>query len=148
VLVQTAGHNALDFHIAYHIGALSAHDPSAVFHIISKDEGFDSLLLHLKQKGIAAHRSHSIATIPAKAELPDVEGQIRIAVNDLTRRGATRPRTKKTLLSTLHALFKRQMTEPQLLVLLEALCRQGIVLLDGPKATYNLPVEGNASKPT
>ena len=33
VILETAGKNALDFHIAYYIGALSTENPSALFHI-------------------------------------------------------------------------------------------------------------------
>jgi len=33
VLLQSSGSNALDFHIAYYIGVLSAQEPSASFHI-------------------------------------------------------------------------------------------------------------------
>jgi len=42
VVLETAGTNALDFHIAYYIGILSSEDPTAFFHIISKDTGFDA----------------------------------------------------------------------------------------------------------
>ena len=64
VLLATAGSNALDFHIAYYVGVLSASEPTAVFHIISKDTGFDPLLKHLKARGVRAHRSVRIADIP------------------------------------------------------------------------------------
>src|SRR3712207_2074615 len=50
VLVETAGNNAVDFHIAYYMGVLSAEDPTAYFHIISKDGGFDPLMKHLKAR--------------------------------------------------------------------------------------------------
>jgi len=40
IVIGTAGSNALDFHIAYYIGTLSSGDPTAFFHIISKDSGF------------------------------------------------------------------------------------------------------------
>jgi hypothetical protein len=42
VQVETAGRNTLDFHI----GTLSVQDPSAQFHIISKDSGVDALMGH------------------------------------------------------------------------------------------------------
>jgi hypothetical protein len=57
VVAETVGKNALDFHIAYYIGLLSTEDPTAFFHIISKDTGFDSLVRHLKKSKILAHRS-------------------------------------------------------------------------------------------
>ena len=47
IVLETAGNNALDFHIAYYIGVLSALEPNAFFHIISKDSGFDPLLKYL-----------------------------------------------------------------------------------------------------
>ena len=64
VVIEGAGNNALDFHIAYYIGALSSEDPTAFFHIISKDSGFDPLVKHLKGKKIFAQRSTCIADIP------------------------------------------------------------------------------------
>jgi hypothetical protein len=41
VKISGNGSNALDFHIAFYIGHLGAVDPTAYFHIISKDAGFD-----------------------------------------------------------------------------------------------------------
>lgn len=143
IVLETAGNNALDFHIAYYIGALSAEDPSAFFHIISKDTGFDPLIRHLKSKKVFAQRSTCITEIPyfkpAQPSAP-VE-QIAIAVSDLQRRKASKPRTQKTLLSTLHALFKKELSEQQLERLFQSLCAQGIVKLDGTKVSYELPAE-------
>ena len=58
------GRNALDFHIAYYIGRLALEDPTAYFHIISKDTGFDPLIQHLKSQKIGASRSKEIGEIP------------------------------------------------------------------------------------
>ncbi len=100
VALEAAGKNALDFHIAYYIGILSKEDPSAFFHIISKDSGFDPLIKHLKGKKIFAQRSTCIADLPyfksALSSAPDT--QIDIAVADLMRRKTSKPRTRKTLL--------------------------------------------------
>jgi hypothetical protein len=64
------GSNALDFHIAYYIGHLSAKDPTAYFHIISKDTGFDPLIAHLKSKNISAARETDIGEIPLVKATP------------------------------------------------------------------------------
>jgi len=140
VLLEAAGHNALDFHIAYFIGDLSRQDPAGFFHIISKDTGFDPLIKFLKSRGIFSQRSTSITDIPYfKPSLPATEsGQVEVAVADLVRRKASKPRTKKTLLSTLHALFKKELTEAQLSSLFASLCKRGFVVLDGAKVSYNL----------
>ncbi len=71
VKISGNGKNALDFHIAFWIGQLSARYPSAAFHIISKDNGFDPLIAHLKERGISAARWPSISEIPKlKAPAP------------------------------------------------------------------------------
>jgi len=143
IILETAGNNALDFHIAYYIGALSAIEPAAFFHIISKDSGFDPLLKYLKGKKIFAQRSTCIADIPYfKPSLPVApEAQVEAVIADLVRRKASKPRTQKTLLSTLHALFKKELSEQQLATLFAALCKRGIVKVEGAKVSYALPTE-------
>lgn len=142
IVLETAGNNALDFHIAYYIGVLSAAEP-AFFHIISKDSGFDPLLKHLKGKNIFAQRSTCIADIPFfKPILPAAsEAQVEAVVEDLIRRKTSKPRTQKTLLSTLHALFKKELSEQQLADLFASLCKRGIVKVEGTKVSYALPTE-------
>lgn len=142
VILNSAGNNALDFYIAYYIGVLSCQEPSAYFHIISKDTGFDPLIEHLKGKKIMVQRATSIGAMPyfrpaSKAALLD---QVKAVVDDLTRRAASKPRTQKTLISTMNALFKKDLTEHQLTLLFEELCTQGIVRVDGTKVAYELPV--------
>lgn len=43
--VSGTGHNALDFHIAFYIGRYSASDRGASYYIVSKDTGYDPLIL-------------------------------------------------------------------------------------------------------
>ena len=141
ISLETAGSNALDFHIAYYIGVLSVAEPSAFFHIISRDSGFDPLIRHLKGKKVLVQRSTCIADIPYfKPALPEApEAQVDIVVADLVRRKASKPRTRKTLLSTLNALFKKELSQQQLDALFESLCRRGVVLVEGTKISYDLP---------
>jgi len=143
IMLETAGNNALDFHIAYYIGALSSSEPTAFFHVISKDSGFDPLLKYLKGKKIFAQRSTCIAEIPYfKPSLPATsEAQVEAVIADLVRRKASKPRTVKTLLGTLHALFKKELSEQQLESLLAALYKRGVVKVEGTKVSYVLPSE-------
>ena len=60
------GKDALDFHIAYYIGRLSAEHPGSKFTIVSKDTGFDPLIKHLDARGITCNR---VATLPG-ANMP------------------------------------------------------------------------------
>jgi hypothetical protein len=141
VLLEKAGNNAVDFHIAYYIGVLSSEEPTAYFHIISKDNGFDPLIKHLKRRKIFVQRSACIADIPyfKPALTATLEAQIEVIIADLIRRQASRPRTKKSLISTLHALFKRELSEQQISQLFASLCTRGVVKVDGTKVSYDLP---------
>lgn len=56
IKISGAGKNALDFHIAYYIGELSAKDPGAYFRVISRDTCFDTLIAHLKGRDIKIQR--------------------------------------------------------------------------------------------
>jgi hypothetical protein len=143
IALESAGNNALDFHIAYYIRVLSATEPTAFFHIISKDSGFDPLLKYLKGKKVFAQRSTCISDIPYfKPVLPaEPEARVAAVIADLIRRKASKPRTQKTLLSTLHALFKKELSERQLAALFAELCKRGVVKVDGTKVSYALPTE-------
>ena len=141
VCLETAGNNAVDFHIAYYIGVLSSEEPTGYFHIISKDSGFDPLIKHLKGRKVFAQRSKCIADIPYFKPVlaAGTEAQVEVVVADLIRRKASKPRTKATLISTLHALFKKELSEQQLSQLFAALCTRGVVKVDGTKVIYDLP---------
>lgn len=97
---------------------------------------------HLKKNKILAHRSTCIANIPYfKPALPAApEAQIEVAVADLVRRKAAKPRTQQTLLNTLHASFRKELTEEQPSGPFSALCNRGIVTVDSTKVSYHLPV--------
>jgi hypothetical protein len=67
IQLGVSGRNALDFHIVYYLGKLTAKHRDAQFHIISKDTDFDSLIKHLQSKGIHCKRSGSIELMPGVA---------------------------------------------------------------------------------
>jgi hypothetical protein len=50
------GKNALDFVLAYHLGQAVQTDPKAYFHLVSSDEGFDSLVDLLKARNVKVKR--------------------------------------------------------------------------------------------
>jgi len=112
-----------------------------VFHIISKDSGFDPLIKHLKSKGVLVYRSKGIAEMQFfKADLPATgDAQLDAAIAHLVRLKTAKPRAQKTLLGTLHALFKKELSEEQLSALFTALCGRGFVKIEGTKVSYDLP---------
>jgi PIN domain len=143
VQINGGGKNALDFHIAYYIGRLAAAAPGAHFHVISKDTGFDPLLKHLKEQGIVCRRSASIAamapgagTVSGTESTPD---RVKTVVENLAKRKTAKPRTLKTLRSTVKALFGSQLTEDELDRLIEQLSKRGVIKIADGKVQYALP---------
>jgi hypothetical protein len=143
VKIAGNGSNALDFHIAFHIGHLSAQDPTAFFHIISKDTGFDPLIAHLKDRKVFASRSKDVTDIPLlkAANSKTTPEKIDVLLANLRQRGASKPRTLKTLTSTINSLFQKQLTEEELAALLEGLQAKGFITVNETKVTYALPSE-------
>lgn len=135
------GPNALDFHIAFYIGYLAANDPTAFFHIISKDTGFDPLVQHLKTNKVFIVRSKAIESITLvkvanSKPLPD---RVAVLVADLKKRGTARPKSVKTLTSTVASVFQKQLKETELAELIAELQRRGFISLHEAKVSYALP---------
>lgn len=72
IRLSSRGKNALDFALAYYLGCAASADPTGVFHIISKDKGFDPLIEHLRSKHIRVRRHDDFATLTfsARTNLP------------------------------------------------------------------------------
>jgi hypothetical protein len=141
IKISGNGSNALDFHIAYYIGALASREPDAYFHIVSKDTGFDPLITHLKTKKIFACRSKDVTDIPIvkASNSKSPSEKIAVIVADLKRRGASKPRAIKTLTSTINSMFQKQLPEQELQLLLSGLKEQGLITVAGTKVSYALP---------
>ena len=141
VKISGNGPNALDFHIAYYIGHLAAAEPDAYFHIISKDTGFDPLISHLKSKKIFACRSKDIGDMPiVKAANSKTQPEkLAVIVANLKQRGASKPRTVKTLSSTISSLFQKALAEDELAAILKHMEQHGLITVTGTKVGYSLP---------
>lgn len=141
VKITSNGSNALDFHIAYYIGKLASSEPDAYFHIVSKDSGFDPLIQHLKAKKILVCRSKDVSEIPIvkAANSKSPTDRLAVVISDLQRRGSAKPRTAKTLSSTINGIFQKQLSEQDVAALLAALQKSGVVTVTATKVSYSLP---------
>jgi hypothetical protein len=141
IRVEGNGSNALDFHIAYYIGRLAAETPDAHFHIISKDKGFDPLIKHLKTQKVPCQRSVSIADIPLIkiSDSKSVPEKVDAIIENLAKRKAAKPRTPKTLRSTIKAFFVNQVGDDEIDGLLDELTKRGAIKLADGKVHYDLP---------
>ena len=141
VKISGNGVNALDFHIAYYMGKISAGDPSAYCHIVSGDTGFDPLIRHLKSRKILAGRVKSISDIPLvkASNCRSPEERIQMVVTRLQQLKAAKPRTVRTLTSTIASLFQKKLSEGEVAAVVQDLESRGFVSIAGTKATYTLP---------
>jgi len=137
IRISGNGGNALDFHIAYYIGSLSATEPDAYFHIVSKDKGFDPLIEHLKGRQILAGRSNGVSELPlVKAESSKSMAEKAAAVAAHLER-IPKPRTVKTLGSTINSLFQKTLGEEEIQRIISELARKGVIAVNEGKISYS-----------
>lgn len=74
--VDGSGRNALDFYIAFHLGRTLETAPETECYVLSRDKGFDPLLVHVNRSGVKCRRIESIEElIPTRAQPLEVEDQ-------------------------------------------------------------------------
>ena len=138
VQISSHGPGALDFHIAYYIGKLSAAHPNAYFHVISKDKGFDPLIKHLKDQKIFCSRSASVLEIPLVKSTDKLPPRQR-AADFYEKRIASakaRPATAASLQSAILSHFHKVLSREEVAEVLEALTAAGHVVVNGKKVAY------------
>ena len=140
IQMSGSGPNALDFHIAFTLGELSKSDPDARFHIISRDSGFDPLIVYLRKKGIWVQRSKTIPDIPIlkTSNARITPEKLEAVVGNLTSRSEGKPRKVKTLSNTINALFQNSLEETELASLVKALEKHGHISIEGENVRYNV----------
>ncbi len=138
VKISSTGSNALDFHIAYYIGRLATQDPTAYFHIISKDTGFDPLIQHLKTQKIFAARFKDVAEVglvkAANSNSP--KEKLEVVIAKLQQLAASKPRTVKALSSTISSLFQKQLSAEEIGTLVGELESRSLISIANTKITY------------
>ena len=141
IKISGNGKNALDFHVAFYIGQLSHQDPKGLFHIISKDKGFDPLIKHLRAKKIRVQREKDLAEIPILriSSATNNDDKICAIIQNLAGRGQSRPRKIKTLSNTINSLFSPKLNEKELSKLINILKEQKYIAIKDSNVSYSLP---------
>lgn len=141
IKISGNGQNALDFHVAFYIGEISAKYPEATFHIISRDTGFDPLIRHLKAKKIRVQRDTDLAEIPVlrMSNATSSDEKIEAVVKNLTGRGPSRPRKMKTLSNTINSLFAEKLADTELVELIEELQKREFITVNQGNVSYKIP---------
>jgi PIN domain len=143
--IEGQGKNALDFHIAFYLGEFLAADSQTECLILSKDKGFDPLVMHLRGRGFKVRRAASVAdAFPAKSTPKPTpkateEAPWTSALNWLkTMQARTRPRKRTSLIAHLHSHFAKRIPEPDLHELVDRLVAEKKVLEVNGALEYRL----------
>ena len=109
--VDGNGSNALDFHIACHLGRVLEKSPHLHCIVLSKDKGFDPLLRHLNKTGLKCKRINSMLELDPKSAPVDDPCYMRVVEVLGKSEKKTRPRKHKTLSQYISAIFQKNITQ-------------------------------------
>lgn len=104
------GKNALDFALAYYVGRAAVSDPTAYFHIISKDKGYDAMVEHLCERNLQIRRHDSFAALrKCWKGITEEEKNAHHALvpGALEMLGKNKPSTKEKLTNRFRSHFKQ-----------------------------------------
>jgi hypothetical protein len=139
VRTRSTGKDALDFVLACKLGELVTATPDAYFSIVSKDKGFDALIGYLMERQIHVSRCESLEQVPIlrpKVHLSTAERADQYRQH-LVKIAKTRPTTRRTLLSSINAIFAKQLSPEELEAIAAHLQKTGtLTLSETGKVTY------------
>ena len=124
--VEGGGSNALDFHIACHLGRIFETLPQAVCTVLSKDKGFDPLLRHLRKLGLKCRRVDTWPS-PSKKPLKDGDPCYLRVVEVLGKSATNRPRKRTTLSQHIAAIFQKKIAQSDIDRIIDTLIARGMI---------------------
>jgi hypothetical protein len=136
VTIDGNGRNALDFHIACHLGEGICKSAQAEFVILSNDKGFEPLVRHLVARGFKCRRDGQARPAPAPGSPLPAHAQ---AVADLLKRSEKnkRPRKRATLHNFLATHFQKKLTGEEIKKAVEHLLEARLIAGTEAAVTYN-----------
>jgi len=160
------GKDALDFVLAYHLGQAVQTDPKAYFHLVSGDEGFDSLVELLRARNLKVKRHSNWQGleaalkngVPAAHVQGAANGATKAPVNggpekssslskaaerfldNLTKSAKNRPKKKATLVSHAKSSLSKGASDGEGEKVVAELLKAGHLKIDDKGAvSYRLP---------
>jgi hypothetical protein len=151
IKIEGNGPNALDFHIAFTLGALTSVDCDANYFVISKDTGFDPLIETLKKNGMKCQRLKSIDEMKHKDQSiqlikktvqPKSKAEVIPPDNyalDVFRKlkNSPKPRSEKTLANAINALYNKSLTASQISSIISDMKSRKPITINQNKIEYS-----------
>jgi hypothetical protein len=159
MLVQSSvpGKNALDFVLACLVGRAVERQTGISVHVVSKDKGFDALIVHLKERGVPSARHESLSAVPvlagksagsaskptAPAEVvpkpaapkktpkekpvPPLEARVDCLAQRIAKSTSSRPQKRSTLATYVKSQLGTGMTEKLIKETIDGLVARGVL---------------------
>jgi len=137
ITISGSGRNALDFHIAYYLAKYNV-GTSTTHYILSKDAGYDPLVKHVARFGQKVKRIITPEEIREKQVLPaKLVPKYAKALEILKKQDKTRrPKTRKTLSSSMETLFQGQVSKEDTDLIVEQLFRERFIEEKNKRIAY------------
>lgn len=128
---EGATKNALDLVLAYHVGLQAKADPKGYFHILARDKDYDALIKHLRANNILASRDDEFARIPALVAMTrlSLEERVKWVVERFQKNKVSRPKRKKSLLTTIGSFCRKELSEEEVQQIVTALIARKLIEL-------------------
>jgi len=131
-----AGPNALDFHIACHLGRVLETAKGYACYVLSNDKGFDPLLKYLNKQGLAACRIGDLSPLDCAWSAEDEAHYKKVAVTLRKRPKPERPRTRSALITFIAEISAKKIGAPQVNAVIARLINAKLISLQGDKVSY------------
>jgi len=139
IKIDGSGPNALDFHIAYYLGAHIAKEPRWEYFILSRDKGFDPLIRHITKQKLFCKRITSISDLVPARRGKNVVGDYEKVLSNLKRiEKGKRPRNKQKLKQHMKSMLGKLGTEDRLDQILLQLISAKVILEENGRLTYRI----------
>ena len=140
IKLKTNGANNLDFHIAYYLGKFTQIAPKDVqFHIISKDNGFNGLINHIKNTGRVCKKISQKAKEPPRPKVEKLSPCAELTIERLSNiDGRTRPRKEQKLVNWIESHCRSVSKNVNAKSVLGELAKAGLINKDNPVIKYSL----------
>ena len=136
--VDAVGSNALDFHIACHLGRVIERLPQQQCLVLSKDKGFDPLLRHLNKEGLKCRRLNSLLELDPKTAPPTEDANTKRVIELLGKTDKKgRPRKLKTLTQTVAAFFQKKIPPEEVSRIIDTLFANKLISETNGNVSYD-----------
>jgi hypothetical protein len=133
ISIEGTGKNALDFHLAFHLGEILSQSPRTRCVIVSRDKGFAPLVKYLRGRGFDVRQQDSVSDkASAASTVPNssgVDDPIFRKIVDSLHKGSkqARPRKRLTLAKHVKSLLNGRCGDTEVLAVVDRLFSEGIV---------------------